>query len=63
MENIPRRSSLDQVGVYAGRILEGCETGRAADVQQPEQLELAINLKTAEALHLAISPTLRAPRR
>lgn len=49
-----------QVGVYAGRILKGAKPSDLPIVQQSEQLELVINLKTAEALRLPVPSTLRA---
>jgi putative ABC transport system substrate-binding protein len=49
----PRRKLLMKSGYYVKRILDGANPGELP-VEQPTQIELSINLKTAQAIGVDI---------
>lgn len=49
-----------QLGVYAGRILQGAKPADLPMVEYADKIELATNLKAANALGVTIPPTILA---
>ncbi len=54
----PRRKLVMKAGYYIKRIIDGANPGELP-VEQPTQIELSINMKTAAALGIAVPVNLQ----
>ena len=55
--SVDQRDQFRRAAVYVDRILRGANPAELP-VEQPEKFELAVNLRTAKAMGLAIAPSI-----